>query len=234
MPPSPSLALAVHGLRKTYRSPRRAGPAASPLVAIDAFTLAAGAQLALRGESGCGKSTFLQLVAGILEPDSGTITVAGAAMSPAGERARDRLRARAIGQVFQTFNLLRGFTCLENLLLPMRFASAVDEWHARELLARMGVGDCAARFPGELSVGQQQRVAIARALVNRPALVLADEPTASLDTRHATLALSLLRDVCAEHGAALLLVTHDDRALAGFASVREFAALNQTSAACAA
>lgn len=223
-----SAAIIVRGLRKTYRCARGAEAAAArPVIAIDKFTLAAGEQLALCGESGCGKSTFLQLVAGILTPDAGTISVADEAMAPAGERARDRLRARAIGQVFQTFNLLRGFSCLENLLLPMRFAGAVDEWRARELLVQMGVGDCGRRFPGELSVGQQQRVAIARALVNRPALVLADEPTANLDARHAALALSLLHDACAEHGAALLLVSHDERALAGFPAVRDFAELNR-------
>ncbi|MFT3830759.1 MAG: ATP-binding cassette domain-containing protein [Opitutaceae bacterium] len=227
-PPPTSAAVVVRGLRKTYPA-ARGGETATPrpTVAIEAFSLAAGEQLALCGESGCGKSTFLQLVAGILTPDAGTITVAGEAMAPAGERARDRLRARAVGQVFQTFNLLRGFTCLENLLLPMRFAGAVDEWRARELLAQMGVGGCAARLPGALSVGQQQRVAIARALVNRPALVLADEPTANLDARHAALALSLLHDACAEHGAALLLVSHDERALAGFPAVRDFAELNR-------
>jgi putative ABC transport system ATP-binding protein len=227
-----TFAVEVRGLRKTYVSAARAENAATrPVVAIDRFTLAAGEQLALCGESGCGKSTLLQLLAGILTPDAGTIDIAGEPMAPAGERARDRLRARAIGQVFQTFNLLRGFTCLENLLLPMRFAGAVDVAHAHDLLRQVGVAGCADRFPGQLSIGQQQRVAIARALVNRPALVLADEPTANLDARHAALALSLLRETCAEQGAALLLVSHDERALAGFPVVHDFAELNHPLAA---
>lgn len=220
-PASP--AVAVHGLRKSY--PRRAG-GRRPVLAIDTFTLGAGAQLALRGESGCGKSTFLQLLAGILEPDTGVVRLAGEVMAPAGERTRDRLRARRLGYVFQTLNLLRGYTCLENLLLPQHFAGAVDAGYARALLARTGVGDCADRLPGELSVGQQQRVAVARALANRPALVLADEPTASLDAPHAAAVLGLLQEVCAERGAALLLASHDERALAVFPAVREFAELN--------
>ncbi len=211
-------------MRKTYAAAR--GASARLVVAIDSFALAAGEQLALRGESGCGKSTFLHLVAGVLTPDAGDICVAGEAMAPAGERASDRLRARRLGYVFQTFNLLRGCTCLENLLLPMSFAGAIEEGRARALLERMGVGDLAARFPGELSVGQQQRVAVARALVNRPTLVLADEPTANLDATHAAATLGLLREACAEHGAALLLVSHDERALSVFPTVRDFAEIN--------
>ena len=226
--PTAMPALHVRNLQKSYPAAR--GVAARPVVAIDTFSLAAGEQLALRGESGCGKSTFLHLVAGVLTPDAGEITVAGEAMAPAGERVRDRLRARRIGYVFQTFNLLRGCTCLENLLLPMRFAGAVDEAGARGLLERVGVGGHADRFPGELSVGQQQRVSVARALVNRPSLVLADEPTANLDAHHAAATLALLRETCAEQGAALLLVSHDERALAAFPTVRDFAAINQAEA----
>lgn len=225
---TPICALEVRGLRKAYAAAR--GASARLVVAIDSFALAAGEQLALRGESGCGKSTFLHLVAGVLTPDAGEIFVAGESMAPASERIRDRLRARRLGYVFQTFNLLRGCTCLENLVLPMGFAGAVDESRARALLERMGVADLAARFPGELSVGQQQRVAVARALVNRPALVLADEPTANLDTKHATATLELLREACAEHRAALLLVSHDERVLGAFSRVRDFAEINRAGA----
>ncbi len=200
------------------------------MVAINSFTLAAGEQLALRGESGCGKSTLLHLIAGVLEPDTGEVHIAGEVMAPAAERTRDRLRARRIGYVFQTLNLLRGCTCLENLLLPMCFAGTPDATRALALLQRMGVADAANRFPDELSVGQQQRVAVARALMNHPALVLADEPTAALDARHAAATLALLREGCAETGAALLLVSHDERALAAFPAVRDFAEINRTAA----
>jgi putative ABC transport system ATP-binding protein len=197
------------------------------VVSVAEFGLDAAEQLALRGESGCGKTTFLHLLAGVLVPDAGEIALAGEAMAPAGERERDRLRARRIGYVFQTFNLLQGLTVLENVQLPLRFAGAGDPARARALLERLGVGALAARFPRTLSTGQQQRVAVARALVNRPRLVLADEPTANLDARHATAALELLRAVCAEEQAALLLVSHDERALSQFPVVRDFAELNR-------
>lgn len=216
-------AVSVRGLRKSYR---RAGGGERHVVEIGRFDLVAGEQLALRGESGCGKSTFLNLLTGILAPDAGEVRVAGEAMWPAGEAQRDGVRARRIGLVFQTFNLLRGHTCLENLLLPMDFGGRAEKDRALELLTRLGVPDVAGRFPGELSVGQQQRVAVARALVNAPAVVLADEPTASLDRRHAEETVALLREVCAERHAALLFVSHDERVLADFPVVREFSALN--------
>jgi len=192
---------------------------------VPRFTLAAGASLALRGESGCGKTTFLHLLAGILRPAAGEIFIAGESMTDGGEADHDRRRARLLGLVFQTFHLLQGFTVEENLRLAQRFAGEADPRRVAALLERLEIGGCARRLPRELSTGQQQRVALARALVNRPALVLADEPTASLDPRLAAAAVTLLRELCAEQGAALLLVTHDERALAACAHVRSFADL---------
>jgi putative ABC transport system ATP-binding protein len=118
--------------------------------------------------------------------------------------------------VFQTFNLLEAYSALENVLLAMHFGGKVDEPLARQLLERVGLADRLEHRPSQLSVGQRQRVAVARALANRPSLVLADEPTGNLDPGNAGEALALIREVCDESGAALLLVSHDDSILAGF------------------
>jgi putative ABC transport system ATP-binding protein len=216
------LALRVRDLIK--RHPAAPGDTAPVVIRLDALDLAPGEQLALRGASGCGKTTLLHLIAGILRPDSGEIHLAGEVLPHADEAARDRLRARHLGYVFQTFNLLQGYTVRENLQLAQRFAgrtTADDDTHREHLLAELGLGAHATHRPARLSHGQQQRVALARALVNRPALVLADEPTASLDDAHAAAVLALLREACVTHHAALLLATHDERALRAFPTVRD-------------
>jgi putative ABC transport system ATP-binding protein len=202
-----------------------AGGSVPHTLAVPRFVLAAGASLALRGESGCGKTTFLHLLAGILRPAGGEVRIAGESMTAGGEADRDRRRARLLGLVFQTFNLLQGFTIEENLGLVLRFAGRSEPGRVRGLLERLELGGCARRFPRQLSTGQQQRVALARALVNRPALVLADEPTASLDNRLAAASIALLRELCAENGAALLLVTHDERALVACGCAMPFESL---------
>lgn len=215
------MVLSIRQLTKSFAASRR------PVVAVPAFDLGAGEHLALRGTSGAGKTTFLHLIAGLLAPDTGTIAIDGEPMAPAPELARDRLRARRIGYVFQTFNLLQSCTVRENVALMQAFAGTREPERPAALLTRLGLGDLGHRFPAQLSTGQQQRVALARALVNRPRLVLADEPTASLDPQHAAEALVLLRDACAEAGAALLVVSHDERLLSAFPNVRDFAALNR-------
>lgn len=217
--------LAVTDLCKSFVTPERGR---TDVVRVAEFALAAGAQCALRGESGTGKTTFLHLIAGILAPDRGRVVVAGVEMTALGESQRDRLRADKLGYIFQTFNLLQGFTVLENVVLGMSFGPrGADRAHAREMLARVGLSHRLGHFPRQLSTGQQQRVAVARALANRPALVLADEPTGHLDRRHAAESLVLIREVCRENGAALLLVSHDEPTLAQFEIVRDFAALNR-------
>ena len=139
-----------------------------------------------------------------------------------------RMRAEKLGYIFQTFNLLQGYTVLENVVLGMSFGPrGADRAHAREVLERVGLGHRLNHFPHQLSTGQQQRVAVARALANRPKLVLADEPTGNLDRKHAREALALIREVCREQGAALLFVSHDEEALAQFETRRDFAAVNQ-------
>ena len=147
-------------------------------------------------------------------------------MAKLGEPARDRLRAETIGYIFQTFNLLQGFTCLENVLLGMSFGPGADRAKATAILKRVGLGDHLQHYPRQLSTGQQQRVAVARAMANHPKLVLADEPTGNLDRRNARESLALIQETCRENGAALLLVTHDADVLAAFGEVSEFAALN--------
>lgn len=181
----------------------------------------------MRGESGSGKTTFLHLIAGILQPDGGSIKIHDTELTQLSEAQRDRFRAESIGYIFQSFNLLQGFTCLENVLLGMSFGPGADRAAARALLERVGLGHRLDYYPRQLSIGQQQRVAVARALASRPRLVLADEPTGNLDARHAGEALELIRTACREAGAALLLVSHDARALAAFEDVRDFSALNQ-------
>ena len=217
--------LTVTDLKKSFVSPE--GPRVE-IVKVAGFALAAGEQLALRGESGSGKTTFLNLIAGILAPDSGRVSLDQAVMTDLPEAKRDRLRAEKIGYIFQTFNLLQGFTVLENVTLGMSFGSrGADRVHAAEMLKRVGLGHRLNHFPRQLSTGQQQRVAVARALANHPKLVLADEPTGNLDRKHAAEALTLIRGVCREQGAALLLVSHDEDVLRAFETRKDFAEINQ-------
>jgi len=216
--------LQLTGLSKAYPLP---GGGEHRVVDVAQFTLEAGAQLALRGESGSGKTTFLHLIAGILAPDSGQVLLDGRDLAGLGEAGRDRVRAEKIGYIFQTFNLLQGHTVLENVELGMAFGRGVDQVHATALLRRVGLGDRLGHFPRQLSTGQQQRVAVARALANHPKLVLADEPTGNLDRKNSREALALIREVCRENGAALLLVSHDEEVLGQFEYVQDFAALNR-------
>jgi putative ABC transport system ATP-binding protein len=222
--------LEVKNLIKTYAAPgfkRSDSSAVHRVVEVAAFTLEAGEQRALRGESGSGKTTFLHLIAGILAPDSGSILLAGREITQLSEAGRDRQRAESIGYIFQTFNLLQGHTALENVELGMAFGRGVDRAQAGALLQRVGLGDKLGHYPRQLSTGQQQRVAVARALANRPKLVLADEPTGNLDRRNAREALQLIREVCRESGAALLLVSHDERVLAQFEQMQDFMMINR-------
>jgi putative ABC transport system ATP-binding protein len=220
--------LAVTNLTKSFVSPEGTRV---PVVDVAEFRLDAGEQLALRGESGSGKTTFLNLVAGILAADAGVVTIDGVEMTALPEAGRDRLRAAKLGYIFQTFNLLQGFTVIENVLLGMSFGPrGADRAHAREMLGRVGLGHRLDHFPRQLSTGQQQRVAVARALANHPKLVLADEPTGNLDHRNAREALALIREVCREQGAALLLVSHDEEVLGRFELRRDFADLNRPAA----
>jgi len=198
--------LNISGLAKSFASP---DGERSVIVDIPAFALAEGEQVAVRGASGSGKTTFLNLIAGILQPDQGQIIIGGEDLARLSESQRDRLRSRTIGYVFQNFNLLQGYTALENVMLGMMFGPGVDRARSKALLERVGLGHRLNYKPSQLSIGQQQRVAVARALANHPKLVLADEPTGALDSKNASQVLQLIRDLCKEVSAALLLVTHD-------------------------
>lgn len=217
--------LDVKRLRKSYRTPEGES---RPVIGIARFSLEEGAQLALRGASGSGKTTFLHLIAGLVPADAGSITLDGAELTHLTETRRDRLRATRLGCVYQSFNLLQGYTALENVLLAMSFGAGRDRAFATALLERVGLGHRLHYLPRQLSIGQQQRVAVARALANRPKLVLADEPTGNLDPELAAETLALLRGACAGQNAALLLVSHDRDVLASFEQVVDFATLNQT------
>ena len=149
-------------------------------------------------------------------------------MAALSERARDRLRAESIGYIFQTFNLLQGYSCLENVLFGMGFSGAgADRKRATAMLERVGLTQRLHHRPRRLSTGQQQRVAVARALANRPKLVLADEPTGNLDRKNAREALALIRETCRENSASLLLVSHDPEVLGAFENVSDFAEINR-------
>ena len=215
--------LEIKKLLKRYASPEGG---TNEIVNIESFSLEEGEQTALAGESGSGKTTFLNLIAGILRADEGSIMLAGQDMEKLEEGTRDLLRARTLGYIFQTFNLLQGYTAVENVMLGMMFGPGADRSAAESLLERVGLKKRINYYPRQMSVGQQQRVAVARALANHPRLVLADEPTGHLDHKRAMESLNLIKDICKEKGAALLLVSHDRDVLNSFKSVKNLSDIN--------
>ena len=209
MPP----AIAVARLSKTYGT----GPAAVRALVDVTLDVQAGEVLMMMGPSGSGKTTLLSIMGGILDATGGSVRVQGEELVGMPERERPRVRRTHIGFVFQGFNLFPALTALENVGLPLdvrgeRGSEARDR--ARHALARVGLADKIAVHPADLSGGQKQRVAIARALVGDPTIVLADEPTAALDSTSGRAVLEILRGLAHEAGRAIVLVTHDTRALA--------------------
>ncbi len=200
--------LVLKDVKKSFRQP---DGTALPVLDIPEFRVAAGEQMVLVGQSGCGKTTLLHVIAGISRPDAGKVRIDEWDITLMPESERDRFRAERIGYVFQTFNLLAGFTALENVMLSMRFARGrMDKHRARTLLDRVGLSHRVTHRPAQLSVGEQQRVAVARALANKPQVLLADEPTANVDAGHQQQILDLIRETCQEEDVALVIVTHSN------------------------
>ena len=174
------------------------------------FSLAQGETAAIVGASGSGKSTLLSIVAGLDTPTRGTVRLAGQDLFAIDEDERAALRARQVGFVFQSFQLMASLTALENVMLPLELADRRDARKlATEMLARVGLSERLGHYPKVLSGGEQQRVALARAFVVQPALLLADEPTGSLDFATGETIIALMFALNREQGTTLLLVTHD-------------------------
>jgi putative ABC transport system ATP-binding protein len=172
--------------------------------------IAAGESVAIVGASGAGKSTLLALLAGLDEPTSGRISLAGADLTALDEDGRARLRAERVGFVFQSFHLVPSLTAVENVMLPLELAGRRDAREtATETMGRVGLAQRTGHYPRQLSGGEQQRVAIARAFVTRPAVLFADEPTGNLDTHTGERIVSLLFELNAQSQTTLVLVTHD-------------------------
>jgi putative ABC transport system ATP-binding protein len=221
--------LLVENVKKSYREP---DGTRLEILDIPRLEVAIGEQLVIRGRSGGGKTTLLNAIAGLTTVDAGRISVNGIDITRIPEVGRDRFRARHVGFVFQTFNLLPGFSALENVLLGMTFTGQPrDPARASYLLGRVGLEHRLTHKPAALSVGEQQRVAVARALVNRPVLLLADEPTANIDPAHQQQVIDLLRDVCRAENVAMLLVTHADDVASQFERVVHLEELNRVVAA---
>jgi len=203
--------IAVRDLRRTFHAQ---GADAEPVRAVDGVTLDVwqGRMTALIGRSGSGKTTFLNLIAGLDEPTEGEIWIEGNDLATMGEEARLEFRRERLGFVFQTFGLLPLLTAEENVQTPLRMRKVPRverETRGAELLEWVGLAERARHRPYELSGGEQQRVAIARALANNPHLVLADEPTGQLDTQTGGQILALLRRLVDEQGVTVLVVSHD-------------------------
>jgi putative ABC transport system ATP-binding protein len=193
---------------------------------VPVFQLEAASELVLVGESGSGKTTLFHLIAGIITADEGSIEIDGTDIVRLNEAQRDRFRAAHLGLIYQTFNLLQGFTALENVLVAATFGadsrtgsghpSSALKRRATELLSRLGLGNVLHQKPHELSVGQQQRVAVARALLCKPKLILADEPTANVDAANAARVIEEIRALARDEGAALIVISHDEAVRAMF------------------
>ncbi len=207
----------LEGLQHEYEQQGRA----RPVLSLPSFVVGSGQQVCLVGNSGSGKTTLLNIVAGVLTPTRGRVVLGDQDLAQLSPAACDRFRARHVGYVFQSANLLPWLTAEENLTLALRLAdegARSAALRAAELLGSLGLSARRAAKAGTLSAGEQQRVAIARAICKRPAIVVADEPTANLDDESAAAAVELLQNACGR--ATLLVASHDERLIARFSDVR--------------
>lgn len=217
MPHEEQPLLVLKDVQKSFTEP---GGGELPILDIPEFVVEAGEQVVIIGESGCGKTTMLHIIAGISRPDDGQVRIDGWDITLLSEAECDRFRAEHLGYVFQTFNLLPGFSALENVMLGMTFGKGRHEpARAKHLLERVGLGHRMTHKPSQLSVGEQQRVSVARAMANRPSLILADEPTANVDSSNQQQIIDLLREACAEEDVALVMVTHSPEVARQFSRV---------------
>ena len=216
--------LKLTDVRKSYSEP---DGSKLPILDIPSYELAKGEQAVLVGQSGGGKTTLLHVISGISRADQGKIEIAGLDIVKLPEAGCDRFRAEKIGYVFQTFNLMPGFTALENVMLGMTFSRGrkSSKW-AKELLARVGLEHRMTHQPHQLSVGEQQRVAVARSLANHPALLLADEPTANVDPANQQSIVDLIRETCRAEQVSLLMVTHAMEVSSQFDRVDQLSEIN--------
>ena len=208
-----ALAVEIQGVSKSYGE---GDAVVHALVGVN-LTVHQGEMLFLMGPSGSGKTTLLSIMGCILRPTSGSVRIAGEEVVGLSEREMPRIRLRRIGFIFQGFNLFPALTVQENIELALDLKGIRGREARRrsgDLLARVGLSDKAAQWPANLSGGQKQRVAIARALAGEPGIILADEPTAALDGTTGRSILDLLRELAHEKGRAIVIVTHDSRALA--------------------
>jgi putative ABC transport system ATP-binding protein len=209
-PSSNGYAVHVRGIVKSFGD---GGSRLTVLKGID-FNARDGEIMMLVGPSGCGKTTLLSVIAGTLRADGGSVDVFGSVISSMSNSAVTRFRARNIGFIFQSFNLIPTLNVAENVSVPLIIqgvSASKAEKRAREILARVGLADRWKNRPTNLSGGQQQRVAIARALVHEPRLIICDEPTASLDAGNGHMVMELFHDVARVPGRSVIIVTHDNR-----------------------
>ncbi|MBL8006182.1 MAG: ABC transporter ATP-binding protein [Ignavibacteria bacterium] len=197
------------------------------VINIPEFILEDSELLAISGDSGSGKSTFLSLISGIISPDMGEITINGTDITKLSESKKDLFRAKHISYIFQSFNLLQGFNALENVMIGMMFHGKADRKKSADALAKAGLSGKLFSRPPELSVGEQQRVAVARAIVNKPVLLLADEPTANLDPLNSQSVTGIIKNLCSESNISLIIVTHERNVISEFSNVREFSEINK-------
>lgn len=215
--------LTIQNLRKTFSNSENEK---FDIINIPFFEMNNNEQIAIIGESGSGKSTFLNLISGIVSSDSGEILFNDTNITKLTGSKMDKFRAKNIGYVFQTFNLLQGFTALENVMLGMMFCGKADKYRSLSALDKVGLSKRINNKPSELSVGEQQRVAVARAIVNSPGMILADEPTANLDRKNSGTVIELIKELCSMEKIALILVSHESDITGKFNNKRHFSEIN--------